>query len=144
MMAIRSAVGPGTPLPSATTIAVAILFLASELPAQQVSAARIAVGDTVRPAACEQPAGTNCRDATAGPWQNAEAHAFRPTGMAVGALVGALYGSLAYLAASEAGDQLLTFSDYRLPKAVAVGAAVGLLIDVARHFGADGAGDGPE
>lgn len=142
---MRSAVGPGTPLPAATTIAVAILFLAAELPAQQVSAARMgAVGETVKPAACEQAAGTNCRDATAGPWQNAETHAFRPMGMAVGALVGALYGSLAYLAASEAGDQLLTFSDYRLPKAIAVGAAVGLLVDVARHFGSDGAGDGPE
>jgi hypothetical protein len=64
--------------------------------------------------------------------------AFRPVGTAAGALVGGALGLWVYISTAEGGENLFTYSNHYLIKAVAVGAAIGLVVDVVRELASSG------
>lgn len=109
---------------------------AHDLPAQHVTLARMGITPpATQPAACESV--SHCRIEAGSELPATATNHFRPVATVLGGLVGAVYGGMSYIAAGEAGDELLSFSNHRFPKAIAIGAAVGLLIDLTRHVASE-------
>lgn len=128
----------GKRLPGPVAIAVAMLTVPAALPAQQAGEARTGIVRAERALEGRHSLVPVTRRGGTDAGQRGHARPFRPIGTLVGALLGASYGGLVYVAASEAGDDIISFSDHRFPKAVAVGAVAGVIVDLARCYGSRG------